>query len=315
MMKPENLAKLDGLPLAIGSVGVVTLLTLWAAVATPDWVQGAAASSKVLPARHSQEGARPTGRCLGCSSEPPPTPLELTAFDHPGTAFYEGELVSAHLSLTHVVFGAGSLRFCGAAQCPLRYMCSSYDATLPQGQWRQPPSPPPPHSPPAEDIGPTMERPSPHLAFTTRETWCEADRAGRRTLALLWFGAVVGLAASGLTLLYAARRTDAAGRRLVRLETAGLSGARQRRLLALCWSAYWVSLFGALACYAAAAPRSLGWGGGALRASFGLLRLCLLLASGCLAGALLPLLSHVDAAPAHGSNPNHGPSADADADH
>mgnify|MGYP003314149298 CR=1 FL=1 len=137
----------------------------------------------------------------------------------------------------------------------------------------------------------------------------------RRTLALLWFGAVVGLAASGLTLLYAARRTDAAGRRLVRLETAGLSGARQRRLLALCWSAYWASLFGALACYAAAFPRSLGWGGGALRASFGLLRLCLLLASGCLAGALLPLLSHVDAAPAHGSNPNPGPSADADPDH
>ena len=240
---------------------------------------------------------------------------ELTAFDHPGTAFYEGELVSAHLSLTHVVFGAGSLRFCGAAQCPLRYMCSSYDATLPQGQWRQPPSPPPPHSPPAEGIGPPVAHPSPHLAFTTRETWCEADRAGRRTLALLWFGAVVGLAASGLTLLYAARRSDAAGRRLVRLETAGLSGARQRRLLALCWSAYWASLFGALAWYAATAPRSLGWGGAALRASFGLLRLGLLLASGCLAGALLPLLSHVDAAPAHGSNPNPGPSADADPDH
>lgn len=55
-MKPENLAKLDGLPLAIGSVGVVTLLTLWVAVATPDWIQGAAASSKVLPARHPQEG-------------------------------------------------------------------------------------------------------------------------------------------------------------------------------------------------------------------------------------------------------------------
>ena len=314
MMKPENLAKLDGLPLAIGSVGVVTLLTLWVAVATPDWVQGAAASSKVLPARHSQEGARPLGRNW-LVERAASDASELAAFDHPGTAFYEGELVSAHLSLTHVVFGAGSLRFCGAAQCPLRYMCSSYDATLPQGEWRQPPSPPPPHSPPAEHIGPTMERPSPHLAFTTRETWCEADRAGRRTLALLWFGAVVGLAASGLTLLYAARRTDAAGRQLVRLETAGLSGARQRRLLALCWSGYWASLFGALAWYAAAVPRSLGWGGAALRASFGLLRLCLLLASGCLAGALLPLLSHVDAAPAHGSNPNPGPSADADPDH
>ena len=239
---------------------------------------------------------------------------ELSTFDHPGTALYEGDLVSAHLSLTHVV-GAGSLRFCGAAQCPLRYMCSSYDATLPQGQWRQPPSPPPPHSPPAERIGAPMAHLSPHLAFTTRETWCEADRAGRRTLALLWFGAVVGLAASGLTLLYAARRTDAAGRRLVRLETAGLSGARQRRLLALCWWGYCATLFGALAWYAAAVPRSLGWGGAALRASFGLLRLCLLLASGCLAGALLPLLSHVDEAPAHGSSPNPGPSADPDPDH
>ena len=34
LMKPENLAKLDGLPLAIGSVGwCVTLLTLWVAIA------------------------------------------------------------------------------------------------------------------------------------------------------------------------------------------------------------------------------------------------------------------------------------------
>ena len=253
---------------------------------------------KVSPARHSQEVADPRG------ARPLPWVLEraaseaadFTAFGHPGTALYEGVPINAHLSLTHVVFGAGSLRFCGAAQCPLRYMCGSYDATLPQGQWRQPPSPPPPRSPPAELNAPTTARPSAHLAFTPRETWCEADRAGRRTLALLWFGAVVGLAASGLTLLYAARRTDAFGRRLARLEAAGLSGAHQRSLLALCWGLYWASLFGALAWYAAASPRSLGWGGCALQAPFGMLRLCLLLASGCLAGALLPLLSHDDEA-------------------
>ena len=139
-----------------------------------------------------------------------------------------------------------------------------------------------------------MAHPSAHLAFTPRETWCAADRAGRRTLALLWFGAVVGLAASGLTLLYAARRTDAIGRQLARVEAAGLSGAHQQRLLALCWGGYWAFLFGALAWYAATSPRSLGWGGCALQAPFGLLRLCLLLASGCLAGALLPLLSPHD---------------------
>eukprot|EP00964_Phaeocystis_antarctica_P088812 scaffold56539_cov67-Phaeocystis_antarctica.AAC.1 len=246
-LKPENLAKLNGLPLVMGSVGVVTLLTMWVAVATPGWIQG--------------------------------------------TALYEGELIDAQLSLTHVVFGAGSLRFCGAAQCPLRYMCHNYEATLPhtlsQGQWRQPPSPPPPRSPPTELNAPTTAQPSAQLPFTTRGTWCDANRAGRRTLALLWFGTVVGLAASGLTLLYAARRTDAVGRRLARLEAAGLSGAHQRRLLALCWGGYWASLFGALAWYAAASPRSLGWGGSALQAPFGLLRLCLLLASGCLAGALL----------------------------
>ena len=121
---------------------------------------------------------------------------------------------------------------------------------------------------------------------------------GQRALALLWAGTVVGLAAAGLTLLYAARQTDTVGPRLARLEAAGLSGARQRKLLALCWGAYCPLLFGALCWYAVASPRTLGWGGSSILQhgcfsfsfSFGLMRLCLLLGCTCLAGSLLPLL-------------------------
>ena len=45
-LKPENLAKLNGLPLVMGSAGAVALLTMWIAVATPGWIQGTKASSK-----------------------------------------------------------------------------------------------------------------------------------------------------------------------------------------------------------------------------------------------------------------------------
>ena len=75
-LKPENLAKLNGLPLFMGSAGAVTLLTMWIAVATPGWTQGTKASSKcrqlVTPRKWPTHGA--PGHCLGCSSEPPPKP-------------------------------------------------------------------------------------------------------------------------------------------------------------------------------------------------------------------------------------------------
>jgi hypothetical protein len=60
-LKQENLAKLNGLPLVMGGVGVFTLLTIWAAVATPGWIQGTAASSKCRPLGTPRKG-RPTGR-------------------------------------------------------------------------------------------------------------------------------------------------------------------------------------------------------------------------------------------------------------
>ena len=42
VMRQDELAKLNALPLITGSAGVVILATMWAAVATPGWLKGTA---------------------------------------------------------------------------------------------------------------------------------------------------------------------------------------------------------------------------------------------------------------------------------
>jgi len=176
-----------------------------------------------------------------------------------GTAMHMGQPFQAHLSLTHVQFGASgqdSEFVCGyPTLCSLTQMCENTDTP--------------------NDVTFLNNDPK----YTPAATWCKARAAGSSTLSLIWIAFIPGLVATGLTLAYASKQIDVVGKLFLKAEKAGFSDKIQKMIISGCWAGYWGFLFFAMTSFAAVHPDSLGWGPNTLQSSFGLLRFAFFIVS------------------------------------
>jgi len=177
------------------------------------------------------------------------------------TALSNGQPFTAHLSLASVQFGndthpsKDNRFFCVSRsdECSLRQLCATNAAT--------------------ETYSNGMAK------YTSKAAWCQASDAGAFATRLLASGLLLGLAATGMTAMYAAQSIPWVADQFDKVEELGFSDEIQKYLIFAGWSALWVFIFCSMVAYATMIPDSLGWGTVELEASFGLLRVCFVLSS------------------------------------
>lgn len=177
------------------------------------------------------------------------------------TAMADGQPFTAHLSLASARFGDGvaigadNKYFCNTRSggCSLSELCASGipDAKFPNGSPK----------------------------FTPNSAWCSASDAGSLATKLLFSGLLLGLGATGITGMYAAQSIPWVADQFDKVEQLGFSDEIQKYVIFASWVALWMFIFGSMVSYATLIPDSLGWGTVELEASFGLLRVCFVLAS------------------------------------
>jgi hypothetical protein len=123
------------------------------------------------------------------------------------------------------------------------------------------------------------------VKFTPIELWCQAQDAGSTAGKLLGFSYIPGLAATILTLLYAAKEIEIVQNIFEKAKMLGLTEELQKHVVVGGWAALWLFMFFAMTLYCALIPDSLGWGDVELEGSFGLLRFSFILIS--ISGAVL----------------------------
>ena len=193
------------------------------------------------------------------------------------TALSNGQPFTAHLSLASVQFGndthpsKDNRFFCVSRsdECSLRQLCATNAAT--------------------ETYSNGMAK------YTSKAAWCQASDAGAFATRLLASGLLLGLAATGVTAMYAAQSIPWVADQFDKVEELGFSDQMQKYIIAGGWGALWVFLFTSMLSYAVMIPDTLGWGTVSLEASFGLLRVCFVLASvqcALVVNSLFELWSH-----------------------
>ena len=85
-MTPEDLAKLNMLPLVTGIVGVFVIIIMWGAVMTPAWIKGTAMDLQPYEAHlsltHARFGGKGEYNTVVCGQEVP-WPLPGSLAPHP----------------------------------------------------------------------------------------------------------------------------------------------------------------------------------------------------------------------------------------
>ena len=177
------------------------------------------------------------------------------------TALSNGQPFNSYLSLGSAMFGTptdpnrDNRFFCGEAEdeCSLRTLCAKstppvmFDNGLPKD--------------------------------TPQQAWCDVLAAGSLATRFLFFGLLIGLGATAFTTLYSAQSIPWVADQFDKIEELGFEDIHQKYIIFLGWGALWVFIFASMMTYALAVPDSLGWGTVELAESFGLLRLCFVLAS------------------------------------
>ena len=177
------------------------------------------------------------------------------------TAMANGQPFTAHLSLASARFGEGASVgmdnqfFCNSRSggCSLSELCK---ADIPGGLF-----------------------PNGSPKFTPNSAWCSASDAGSTATKLLFSGLLLGLAATGITGMYAAQSIPWVADQFDKVEELGFTDDIQKYIIFGGWLSLWVFIFCSMVSYASLIPDSLGWGTVSLEASFGLLRVCFVLSS------------------------------------
>lgn len=176
------------------------------------------------------------------------------------TAMSDGQPFTSYLSLGSAKFGNATNPardnrfFCrDPNDCSLRELCAKSvpDTRFPNGAPR----------------------------YTPQHAWCKVLSAGSLATRFLFFGLLLGLGVTGFTALYSAQSIPWVADQFDKIEELGFSDDIQKYIIGAGWGALWLIVFASMVAYALMIPDSLGWGAVELEASFGLLRVCFVLAS------------------------------------